>query len=169
MKEFSGNELNRAKGMIDSLNINPIMERLVQVEKWRKKQAFQACEQYRNYLFLLKKYGNRYSSENLPPSLDIDAAWHAHILFTEKYIEFCNNVFGKYLHHHPHHGQDSIKISDIKLESMFEITQELYYKEFGDYIYAIRPLPFKTYIKNYVKKLKRLTFQRSFRCRQKVN
>ncbi|BBB12053.1 glycine-rich domain-containing protein [Sphingopyxis sp. FD7] len=32
---------------------------------------------------------------------DIDEFWHTFILFTERYAEFCNAVFGYFLHHVP--------------------------------------------------------------------
>ncbi len=31
----------------------------------------------------------------------IDPFWHAHILHTEQYMEFCNRVVGEYMHHQP--------------------------------------------------------------------
>jgi|GEM_PF-2999871 len=36
------------------------------------------------------------------PERDVDAIWHAHILFTEDYMKFCDQYFGYYLHHRPH-------------------------------------------------------------------
>ena len=43
----------------------------------------------------------------LPPPL-IDEAWHAFILFTEDYEIFCNNFFGKMIHHLPHRPGDPV-------------------------------------------------------------
>lgn len=31
----------------------------------------------------------------------VDPFWHAHILHTEEYIDFCNRLIGRYLHHDP--------------------------------------------------------------------
>lgn len=108
-----------------------------------KKWALKASQQYRNYLFLKIKYGRSYA---LPPSLDIDEVWHAHILHTEEYYEFCQRAFGFFLHHHPHHGKNN-SISDQEIAEDFEKTQELYHTEFGEYIYAIKPIPFKIRVK----------------------
>lgn len=35
------------------------------------------------------------------PSLPIDAAWHAFILHTRDYAEYCQERFGRFIHHQP--------------------------------------------------------------------
>jgi len=35
------------------------------------------------------------------PSQAVDAAWHEFILYTRPYTDFCNRVYGHYLHHMP--------------------------------------------------------------------
>ena len=35
------------------------------------------------------------------PSRVVDQVWHAHILFTQEYTEFCNRIIGTYVHHQP--------------------------------------------------------------------
>jgi len=44
----------------------------------------------------------------------IDPFWHAHILHTEEYFEFCSRIFGHYLHHHPldHESDRDVKVMD---------------------------------------------------------
>jgi hypothetical protein len=37
----------------------------------------------------------------LVPSVPIDAAWHAFILHTRAYTEFCKTAYGEYVHHDP--------------------------------------------------------------------
>ena len=37
----------------------------------------------------------------LNPSARVDVAWHEFILFTRTYSEFCQQQFGKYIHHEP--------------------------------------------------------------------
>ena len=39
----------------------------------------------------------------------IDEMWHNFILFTKDYCEFCENIFGKYLHHSPSTAAESKK------------------------------------------------------------
>lgn len=151
----SETELKYAKQVINSLDLKGPIWRLVTLHRWSKKQALEACEQYKNYLFVLKKYadGHNYKVEDLQPSFDVDEVWHAHILCTPDYVDFCNRVFHGYLHHHPHHGADN-SIPQKTLEEMFEITQRLYFQEIGDYMYAVRPLPWKVRLKRLLKKFK---------------
>ena len=37
----------------------------------------------------------------LVPSVPVDSAWHAFILHTRAYADFCDRAFGEYLHHDP--------------------------------------------------------------------
>jgi hypothetical protein len=39
--------------------------------------------------------------EGLVPSAAIDRAWHAFILHTEQYTSYCQENFGRYIHHRP--------------------------------------------------------------------
>lgn len=40
-------------------------------------------------------------NQKLTPSLLVDNAWHEFILFTRLYHNFCNEHFGRYIHHSP--------------------------------------------------------------------
>lgn len=127
-------ELAQAKALIDAADLQPVLDRLVSIEGWSPSEATAVIKQYRNYLFLRKKY----PQENLPPSKDIDEAWHAHVLHTEDYRNFCRQVFSneadQYLDHHPHIAKEG---SVESLNKLFERTQALYREEFGEYIYQI--------------------------------
>lgn len=59
-------------------------------------------------IYALKQY---YAVAMLDPanahavSRPVDPFWHAHVLHTEQYAEFCNRVVGEYMHHRPlNHG-----------------------------------------------------------------
>ena len=61
-------------------------------------------------IYALKQY---YAVAMLDPanahavSRPVDPFWHAHILHTEQYVEFCNRVVGEYMHHRPlNHGNE---------------------------------------------------------------
>lgn len=145
----------RGKKLIEDVDLSDVIDRLIHVDGWKKKYAIEACKDYRKFLFLKLKYGKHYE---LPPSDEIDDVWHAHILHTEDYMNFCNEVFGYYLHHHPHNKR--AKLSNYDLEMMFENeTQKLYKQEFGDYIYSIKPVSLKRKVAGI---LKRLTEVRAF-------
>ncbi len=135
MDTASLNALEQAKRLIEEVDLGPVVERLVKIDKWNREDAIKASKQYRNYLFLRKKYPN----EKLPPSKEIDDVWHAHVLHTRDYRHFCKQVFAhcedQYLDHDPHLSEAG---NIAFLEQLFENTQELYLKEFGHYIYQIR-------------------------------
>ena len=55
------------------------------------------------------------SDEHLWCSVDVDPAWHAFILDTERYAAYCEKHFGRFLHHHPFVEGDLI---DSTVEAM---------------------------------------------------
>ena len=92
---------------------------------WDDEDAAFAINQYRQYLYLIRKYDT-----NISPTLAIDAVWHNHILDTRKYVQDCQAIFGHYLHHFPYFG--SRDEEDRKhLEMAFENTKMLFKKEFN--------------------------------------
>ena len=136
---MSNNTLEHDKEIIYTADLQPVLTRLVQIEKWSNKDALEAIKQYRNYLFLRRKY----PGQNLPPSRDVDEAWHAHVLHTKDYRAFCKLAFSheedQYLDHHPHLAKEG---SLEKLSGFFEKTQTLYCAEFGEYMYKIQSTNF---------------------------
>ena len=100
-----------------------------------------AVEQYRGFLYLKKKHGDQYT---LPPSYEIDVVWHAHILHSKDYVLFCEKIFGAYLHHHIHLVDEAKNTNELR--EKFKKTQELYYKEFGNYIYTVRKQRFNRFL-----------------------
>lgn len=125
-----------AREYINNIDFSKTIRKMVLLEGWIEKDAIDTCEQYRNFLFLKIKYGHQY---DLPPSVDIDFFWHAHILSTKEYMEHCEQLFGPngYLHHYPYVGLDGVSIEKDQYES-YAKTCELYFKEFGKNIRATR-------------------------------
>lgn len=130
--DYSKNHsIKHIKDYVDLIDFSAIHQKLVSYYHWSERDVAKTSQMYRNFLFLTCKY--RKENPYLPPSEDIDEFWHQHILDTKKYIHDCNYVFGEYLHHYPYFGIDSNStMSD--LYSAFDVTQRLYYKEFGEYI-----------------------------------
>lgn len=104
---------------------------------WSPKKASLAIQQYKRYLWVLKKYQT--SHRFLPPSAEIDLIWHSHILDTKAYVRDCQQIFGQILHHDPYFGLNGKK-DRSKLFKAFETTQKLYFAEFGEYIYSLEDL-----------------------------
>lgn len=130
MNDYSSS-LESAENYLKSSNFSAIINKMVLYDGWRMKDALKTCEMYKNFLYLMKKYGDKY---RLCPSDEIDLFWHMHILDTKFYFEMCNHIFdNKYLHHYPYFGIDDIT-SDKELNDSFYVTQQLYFKEFNELI-----------------------------------
>jgi len=125
---LSSDLLQKAKQDIEGENFNFLVERLITIDRWQKSEAHIAIRQYKNYLYLVKKYSNQYQ---ISPSGDIDKVWHEHILHTEHYVDFCRKIFGIYLHHRPTSKKEKYPAAE-------NTTQALYYKEFNEYMLPAR-------------------------------
>ncbi len=98
-----------AQDTVDDLDLEPVIRELkATVEKggydWPEKSAREAATQYLAFLkstreVLLSKVAC--DVQISPPSKVVDIFWHTHILFTQKYFQDCDAVFGHYLHHEP--------------------------------------------------------------------
>lgn len=113
------------ESFITQLDLGFLVRRLVDREKWAQEDAKEAVRRYKNFLILIFKYPN----ELLAPAPDMDEAWHAHILFTQKYTAACQEIFGGYLHHTPAEGSASEQKTMIDAQ---QNTSRLYRKEFNE-------------------------------------
>ena len=100
---------------------------------WTNAKAAGVEKQYRNWLYLRRKY----EGEQLPPSSDIDQFWHAHILDTRAYHRDCARIFGSYHHHFPYFGARG-EADRAALLRAWERLLGLYQDEFGTPIYIVR-------------------------------
>lgn len=64
--------------------------------------AFDGLKQY-FALILLERHAGRTGSLGMPSVL-VDEAWHAFVLCTADYEEFCKKIFGRMVHHYPDAG-----------------------------------------------------------------
>lgn len=58
----------------------------------------------------------------------VDPFWHAHILHTEEYIDFCNEVFNQYIQHKPLDEEDEKENAQVNI--LYEHTLTVYKKLF---------------------------------------
>jgi|SRR5580704_1217628 hypothetical protein len=124
-------DLEEAREYINYIDCSMIKQKLTQGAEeggpgWSAETANKVEEKYKMWLFLKLKYQN----EVLPPSREIDAFWHAHILDSHAYFRDTQAVFGKYLHHYPYFGMRG-KADHEKLLSAFENTKKIYREEYG--------------------------------------
>ena len=59
----------------------------------------------------------------LAPSNVIDGIWHAHILHTKLYADFCSRLQGSFIHHEP--GAGGVKAYEATLTEYFQCFQDL--------------------------------------------
>jgi hypothetical protein len=117
-------EVKIGKEKIESLDLTGIKKRLQSCHGWTEQECNTIEPQYKAFLGLhLEHHG-----QNLTPTQKIDDMWHAHILHTRKYVAFCEDVFGCYLHHNPH----AVEVSDeVKRQEQFLNTKELLVNALG--------------------------------------
>lgn len=82
---------------LDSLDLSLVRDRLIARSGFTPDRADHALADYKGMLALILE-GKQVVR---PLSSDGDEAWHAHILFTQKYTEDCQKLVGRYIHHLP--------------------------------------------------------------------
>ncbi len=129
-------ELFRKK--LKQLDLRSIAYQLINSsdQKWTFEQTNQAIDRYSMFLCLIYLYPNR----KLVPTQEIDRVWHHHILDTMKYVEDCEMLFGRFIHHFPYFGKRGTADRD-NLYRAFAETETLFQKHFGiDLTMAEEPL-----------------------------
>ena len=84
-------------GFCSRLNLTQIRQKLAIERNWTAQHALFVETRYKAFLFLLGFKGGH----PLIPSDDVGDMWYAHIVETQKYIDDCEKLFGRYVHHHP--------------------------------------------------------------------
>lgn len=114
---------------LKQLDVGPIAYKLMHNSNglgWSSEKTTQAISRYLMFLTLIHLYPNR----QFVPSQEIDSVWHFHIIDTIKYVEDCEMLFGRFIHHFPYFGNRDAA-DRKKLEQIFEQTQVLFQEHFG--------------------------------------
>ncbi len=148
---------------IDAIDFSAVIHKMIFNYGFSQKQALALCQQYKRFLYLCKQFGGQHT---LVPSDEIDEFWHNHILDTKKYWHDCDLIFGKYIHHNPEAPWETPGKNNLDYAEQFAQTQELYRQTFGDYIYMIKPLSPKRFIKNCLFKLRLLRYHTLSLCKK---
>jgi len=124
-EEFvSQDKINEAMAVVNSLDFAQMDDKLINYYGWSKEDVTLMNDYYKKWLVVHVCYPELATA----PSTKLDEYWHMHILDTKKYMEDCQLIFGKYLHHYPYFGLEN----DIKsLDAGFELTKKLFMKHFG--------------------------------------
>jgi hypothetical protein len=131
MKRSINRQTEGGVEVIESLDLNPVVFRLIDVDDgpgWSLEKACSVEKRYRQFLMLHVHYND--DCARFVPDSDVDEFWHYHILDTRKYYEDCVSIFGAVLHHYPYLGKRNQE--DIaRLASNFAETKALLASHFG--------------------------------------
>lgn len=78
-----------------------VVERISRDSEISNERARGIFEDTLRFLFLAAITG-----EPIPPTKAIDSGWHAFLLFTRDYADFCTNYLGRFIHHRPYTEAD---------------------------------------------------------------
>ncbi len=91
---------SRQRVMLDAIEnyeLGFLVERLKRKEAVRADLIDEAVYEFRRYMALVA-LGHQ---DIAMVSQDVDEVWHNFIVFTQRYSQFCVDVFGEFLHHDP--------------------------------------------------------------------
>ncbi len=91
---------------------------------WDFNLAMKAIFEYKKFVYL-----GVISDFAVTPSKIIDVVWHEHLLFTDAYRTFCNDIIKHEFNHYPELMVDELQTK--KFETQFQKTLDLYQSEFG--------------------------------------
>lgn len=81
---------------IEAYQLPALVDRLEKKLNLTRAAAQQLFEDTKKFLYLAALH-----VEPVAPSAEIDEGWHAFILFTREYEQFCKQYFGFFVHHAP--------------------------------------------------------------------
>lgn len=91
---------------------------------WSRAFAERVVGEYRKFLILAAV-----SEAPITPSEAVDQAWHLHIVYTRSYHDWCDALFGGYLHHGPTEGG---QVEAERFDEQYNATLALYTELFGE-------------------------------------
>jgi uncharacterized protein (TIGR04222 family) len=99
-------------------------QRLARENRWSRQYALAVLEEYRRFLFLACVAGHP-----VTPSIDVDEAWHLHMIYSQSYWnELCGKTLAKSLHHGPTKGGEK---EALKYDRQYDQTLASYEYYFG--------------------------------------
>lgn len=119
-----GDRINEIFGGVDA-STKAFASKIARKAGWTNKFALKALFEYKKFVFL-----GVVSDFNVTPSKIIDQVWHEHLLFTNAYRQFCNEVIYYTFDHNP----ELIPMTDQtgNFNDQYIRTIELYKNEFGN-------------------------------------
>jgi len=97
----------RGRSLVEPGLFDRLIQRVVQDDGLDHNTAAQVVDQALAFLATLPQH------PNLRPSRLVDLGWHAFLLHTREYAEFCDRIAGRFLHHEPDDGATSVERSSL--------------------------------------------------------
>jgi uncharacterized protein (TIGR04222 family) len=98
--------------------------RLARENGWSRQYADRVIREYKRFVALAVA-----STHPVTPSDQVDQAWHLHLLDTQNYRKFCEDVLGRPLDHQPSRGGPAERAKYI---AAYEETLQCYRETFGE-------------------------------------
>lgn len=100
------------------LDLDVVREKMMDKYSMTAREAVTGEIEYKRFLYaMIKKDKGEMLS---PPTQAVDDFWHQHILFTEKYTDDCDVLFGHYLHHSPALPEGVQKQADKRRQEVYD-------------------------------------------------
>jgi len=119
------NAMQSITSNIDQVDLSVIRSYLAENEGVNDLQARKLEQEYKRFIALAIAY----PEHNLAISSVVDAFWHQHLIHTVEYVEFCERLAGRFLHHCPREAHKA-DIEDI--DEFYLQTLSLYATHFGE-------------------------------------
>lgn len=102
----------------------PFSARLARENGWSPSYTHRVIEEYKRFIFLAL-----IADHPVTPPVDVDQAWHLHLVYTRSYWEhFCGRVLQRPLHHEPTKGGG---VEGQKFADWYSRTLVIYERIFG--------------------------------------
>lgn len=120
IKNMKATTLTKVDSVLNYTN-QGVVERIAKEAQVTLEMAHSIFEDTLRFLYLASK-----TKQALVPTKSIDIGWHAFLMFTRDYQEFCKNHLGQFVHHCPVTSETSTPKVDMAAH-----TFELARREFG--------------------------------------
>lgn len=96
--------------------------------KWDESFAQMVVDEFFRFM-MIKKATKDENAEIVSPSGYVDKVWHAALLYTKKYANYCEQEIGFFVHHDPNGAMDDDETNRIK---RYKNTILVYKENFQD-------------------------------------
>jgi hypothetical protein len=107
--------------VLQDFDLTPLRDRLLRATMMPSGWVDEAILEFRRYM-ALELFEDGLTLFSKP----VDTVWHTFLLFTRLYMEFCNTIFGYYIHHDPWLETKSAAARKPLLKQFVDAYERLY-------------------------------------------